>query len=183
MLEKYAILSEDYIAPPFPASDQFFSSGFVWSCYSKERYLELVKYVYGRALEEYLALVQTVFTSFCPDFPTYLLSPCRIVGNLKFDPDTGDAGAPTLNWYMLALPEHLSNEIDIEYRTHGSLGDPYDEIMSNRKRYRPKMKSFGVIETSEALFLNCYKPVTDTVYSWIGSELKKLGWIKNYRFR
>lgn len=183
LLNKYTVPNAEHISPPFPASDQPFVSGYVWSCYSKARYLDLVKYVYGCALEEYLTLVNTVFSSFRPDFPTYLLSPCRIVGDLEFDPYTGDTGAPGLKWYILALPESSSNEIDIDYRNRNKLGDPYDAIIANRKIFRPKMKNIGIIQTSEALFLNCYKPVTNTVYKWIASELKKLGWIKNYSLR
>ena len=165
------------IHPPFPVGDQEYSS-YVWSCYSTGRYLELVRFVFTTALKEYCELADSVFSCLSSELYIAQLSPCKLVGNLRFDPINDIHAGPALDWYLLALPPDQENEVDIDY-----LADPWNSetvilrVHENRKQYRPHLAGTGFATREEILRLNCPTPVTDTVYDWLESDLKAIGWI------
>lgn len=166
------------IKPPFPTGDRE-CDGFVWSCYSSERYLELTKYAFSSALASYTELVETVFYCFKDALSIAQLLPCKIVGGLEYDPQGGFENAPGLTWYLEALPRGSNNDVDIEYRTI-----PFndmsllDSISRNINESRPESNYRGFTICSEVLRLNNPKPVTNIVYKWLESELRKIGWLK-----
>lgn len=165
------------IHPPFPVGDQEYSS-YVWSCYSTGRYLELVRFVFTTALKEFCELADSVFSCLSSDLYIAQLSPCKLVGNLRFDPINDIHAGPALDWYLLALPPDQENEVDIDYRA-----EPWNSetailrVHENRKQHRPHLSSTGFATKGEILRLNCPTPVTDTVYDWLESDLKAIGWI------
>lgn len=165
------------IHPPFPVGDQEYSS-YVWSCYSTGRYLELVRFVFTTALKEYCELADSVFSCLSSDLYIAQLSPCKLVGNLRFDPTNDIHAGPALDWYLLALPLDQENQVDIDYRA-----EPWNSetailrVHENRKQHRPHLSSTGFATKGEILRLNCPTPVTDTVYDWLESDLKAIGWI------
>lgn len=178
VLDTYLSSGITHIEPPFPTGDQDYC-GHVWSCYSKERYLELTRFVYSSALESYMELTNTVFACFKDSFSIARLAPCRLVGGLEFDPDSDTSGAPVMDWYWYALPNGSDNEIDIDYRTIPRNDHSFIErVYQNIKENRPKMNYKGFIMRSEVLRLNNPTPVTNIVYDWLDNELEDIGWIE-----
>lgn len=178
VLDTYISCGITHIEPPFPTGDQDYS-GLVWSCYSKERYLELTRFVFSSALASYMELTDTVFNCFKDSFSIAQLAPCKIVGGLEFDPDGDINHAPVMDWYWSALPDGNNNEIDIDYRAiqqhdHSFLEMIYQSIKENR----PEINYKGFLMRGEVLRLNNPTPVTNIVYNWIDDELKDIGWIE-----
>lgn len=163
------------IIPPFPVGDQKYST-YVWSCYSRNRYLELTRYVFSSALKEYSDLMRSDFSCFASEMYTSQLMPCKIVGDLEFDPKM--KYGPVMHWYLLALEKNQSNDIDINFGTNAhNSSEEIRFIYENHKKNRPNLRGDGFIICTEALHLNCPTPVTVIVYEWIRKELKRLGWI------
>ena len=104
------------IEPPYPVSDKepSESSGWIWSDYSSERYLEKVQFVYATGLSEYFQIVQTVFSPLSQGMRKYQLMPCSLIGGLKFDPQSSTP--PSLTWYIQALPNEEKSYTDIQLR-------------------------------------------------------------------
>lgn len=178
VLDTYISCGITHIEPPFPTGDQDYS-GLVWSCYSKERYLELTRFVFSSALASYMELTDTVFNCFKDSFSIAQLAPCKIVGGLEFDPDGDINHTPGMDWYWSALPAGSTNEIDIDYRAirqhdHSFLEMIYQSIKENR----PGIDYKGFLMRGEILHLNNPTPVTNIVYDWLGHELKDIGWIE-----
>lgn len=100
------------ISPPFPVSDRPQVSGGDWTGYSTECYLEKIQFIYTSALAEYSILVDAIFSSFKKGLSISQLSPCRLVGKLKFERNSEHA--PSLTWYFEALPRSERNSTDIQ---------------------------------------------------------------------
>lgn len=174
-LKNYVDKKTNAIHPPFPVGNQEYS-GNVWSCYSPNQFLELTRFVFASALKEYSDLMASEFSCLAREMYTSQLMPCKLVGNLQFNPKT-DHG-PVLRWYLLTLDHNHTNGVDIDYRSNDQdLDDEISSIYENHRKNRPALKGSGFIKHGQALYLNCPTPVTDIVYEWLQQELKKLGWI------
>lgn len=174
-LQVYADDQTSSVCPPFPVGDQEYSS-YVWSCYSQERFLELTRFVFSSALNEYAALMASDFSCLAGEMYTSQLMPCILVGNLDFNSES--IHGPVLSWYLLTLDHKETNKVDIDYRDDSSDADEViRSIYENHRSNRSGLKAEGFIRTSQAIDLNCPTPVTKIVYEWLRQELKKLGWI------
>lgn len=166
------------ISPPFPVSDRAQASGGDWMAYSTERYLEKIQFIYNSALTEYSTLVDAIFSSFKKGFRISQLSPCRLVGKLMFEENS--EYAPSLTWYLEALPHSEQNSTDIQL-TKTSV-NPYtllESIARNNSVLRPELVGSNIASvTSQLLYGLSTTPVTDVVYKWLNSELTAIGWLK-----
>lgn len=176
LLELYADEKNNSLYPPFPVDDQEYS-GYVWSCYSQKRFLELTRFVFLSALNEYSELMLSEFSHLAQEMYTAQLIPCKLVGNLEFDLEKELDRGPVLHWHLLALPKDEVSTVDIDYRAITHELDEVDFIYENHQKNRPNLRGNGFVMHGQALSLNCPTPVTDIVYEWLCQELKKLGWI------
>lgn len=176
-LDIYADKNMNSLHPPFPIKDQDYT-GYVWSCYSQKRYLELTRFVFSTALKEYSGLMLSEFSNLAKEMYTWQLMPCKLVGDLEFDPVNELDSGPRLHWYLLALPCNQNSYVDIDYRSNTSSDDvDFYSIYENHRSNRPELKGEGFITLGQLLRLNCPTPVTNVVYDWLRHELKSLGWI------
>lgn len=173
-LKEFTDEQTNSVCPPFPVGDQEYSV-YVWSCYSQDRFLELTRFVFSSALEEYAALMASDFSHLAGEMYTSQLMPCRLVGNLDFHPEM-EHGA-VLHWHLLTLDRDEVNEVDIDYRiTTPDSDESLHSIYENHRKNRPELRGHGYIKHNQALHLNCPTPVTDIVYEWLRQELKNMGW-------
>ena len=100
LIDKHVASGHTIIATPYPTSDKPNDSGWVWSGYSAERFLEKVQFVYSSAINEYTKMVNSIFEKLQSNLRTAVLSPCMIVGKLKFPENSVTfANSPQLTWY------------------------------------------------------------------------------------
>lgn len=180
LINTYVDEKTNSVCPPFPVGDQEYS-GYVWSCYSRKRFLELTRFVFSSALKEYSDLMLSVFSHLAEEMYTSQLMPCKLVGNLEFDPEKALGREPILYWYLWAVRRDQANAVDIDYRANLQ---EWEEVMysifENNKKNRPDLKGEGYVAHGQILSLNCPTPVTGIVYEWLCQELKKLGWINSF---
>lgn len=182
IVDEYKAEGITSITPPYPVSDKkHASSGWIWEPYSAQRYLEKVQFTYGSALEEYMSIVEAVFPALKDSLGIAQLSPCQLVGSLKFHENRNSfSDAPGLIWYLEALPYHESNRVDIRFKevsvnNQGFLLSLHEKNSSRRPEFR--FHSLSTI-TDQLLSIICSTPVTDLVYDWLESELKTIGWLE-----
>lgn len=163
------------ITAPYPTADKPIESGYVWSCYSAERFLEKTQFVYGSAIDEYMKLMNSVFSKFQGSLRTAILSPCMIVGKLKFS----ENGAPVLTWYIKALPESEQSCVDIQLGEISINDNLWDSLLRNNMALRPDADDRGIMLIASGYVDICNStPVTNLLFSWLKDELKAIGWIE-----
>lgn len=180
LLDKRIADGETEITAPYPVPDKSNKSGWVWSGYSAERFLEKTQFVYSTALEEYIKLVNIVFRALKDNLRTAILVPCKLVGKIRFSEESVTfTDSPHLTWYMEALPSSETSCVDIQF---GELpinhADLLSSLLQNNLRLRPDAENKSMAFISSG-YLDIYKstPVTNIVFSWLERELKEIGWI------
>ncbi len=165
------------VEPPWPVADtERLGGGWIWDPYSPAAQLERARAVYFAALNAYQATVETWFPRLGQRLQTYATLPARFVGDFHASSNESRPG-PTIEWYLLALPQGSANEIDIQID-----GDRVGEI-DRRGAYdrlvelRPKAQAWidGVTHHAIAdVFQGA--PLAPLVYDWLRSDLKRTGW-------
>lgn len=181
LIDKHVASGHTIIATPYPTSDRSNHSGWVWSGYSAERFLEKVRFVYHSALNEYTKLVNSIFEKFQCNLRTAVLSPCMIVGKLKFHENSVTfADSPQLTWYMKALPESEHTCVDIQLgEIPSSHLDLFNSLLRNNMMLRPDAMDKRIASITSGYVDICNStPVTNLVFSWLRDELKEIGWIE-----
>lgn len=180
ILDEYIAKGIKSVKPPYPVSDKKCASGWIWLSYSTQRYLEKVQFTYGSALDEYMSIVKTVFPTLKDCLLISQLSPCQLVGKLKFhEGGKSYSDIPGLTWYLEALPYDESNRVDIQLKEAPINNlDLLTSLHEKNSNLRPEFMfhSLSTI-TDQILSIICSTPVTDLVYSWLESELKTIGWL------
>ena len=180
ILDEYIAKGIKSVKPPYPVSDKKCASGWIWLSYSTQRYLEKVQFTYGSALDEYMSIVKTVFPTLKDCLLISQLSPCQLVGKLKFhEGGKSYSDIPGLTWYLEALPYDESNRVDIQLKEAPINNlDLLTSLHEKNSNLRPEFMfhSLSTIK-DQILRIICSTPVTDLVYSWLESELKTIGWL------
>lgn len=180
LIDKHVASGHTSIAAPYPTSDRQNESGWVWSGYSAERFLEKVQFVYSSAIDEYMKIVNSIFVKLQNSLWTAMLSPCKLVGKLKFpEVSITFADSPQLTWYIEALPESEETRVDIQLgEVQSSHLDLLNSLFQNNSRLRPDIENKGIAHITSGYVDICKStPVTNVVFSWIENELKDIGWI------
>ena len=165
------------IRPPFPVADQEYTYN-IWSCYSKERLLELTRHVYSNAMECYLILSEMVFAPFKDWMHIATTFPNKCIGNINWV-ESGISGMqPIMQWYLEVLPLGSTSQIDIEYREDRTDSeDVFRKIKDSYIQNRADLTFRHAFIDSSVLRLNESTPVTTVVYKWLENDLKKIGWL------
>lgn len=166
------------ISPPFPLSDRPQVPGGDWTAYSRERYLEKIQFIYSSAFTEYSILVDAIFSSFKKGLSISQLSPCILIGKLKFEENSEHA--PSFTWYFKALPHNNQNSTDIQLTEASvSLLTLINPLVEHNSSLRPELVGSDITSiTNQTLYALSATPVTDIVYKWLNSELTAIGWLK-----
>ena len=77
----------DHLYPPWPGPENLIGP-YVWSGYSPEALLARTSAVYAAALEAYFEVVDRWFPSFHGDLTLESQRPFRLVGMVRFTPET-----------------------------------------------------------------------------------------------
>lgn len=180
VLDNNILNSAELILPPYPVSDKSFGPGWVWDAYTPEQYLKKAQFVYTSAVNEYLALVNSVFGSIADSLDLFKLSPFKFIGGLEFhEHGTNFSDCPGMTWYVEALPITQNSTVDIRLRKL-SISEELDAfIQNNHVSLRSNLPDNSVIWHSQSLNLCNLTPVTNIVYKWLEDDLKKAGWLTN----
>lgn len=154
------------IVAPYPTSNKPNKSGWVWSGYSAEHFLEKVQYVYNSAIYEYMKIVNSIFKKFRSSLRIAVLSPCVIIGILRFLEDGATfEDSPELTWYIKALPEDEQNCVDIQLGEIELNLDLLNSLHRNNMMLRPEAEDGRITHiTSEYVDICKSTPVTDTKF-------------------
>lgn len=181
LIDRQVASGHTMIAAPYPTSDKPNKSGWVWSSYSAERFLEKVRFVYNSAIDEYTKMVNSIFKKLQSSLRMAVLSPCMIVGKLRFlENGVTLEDSPDLTWYIKALPENEQTCVDIQLgEIQLNHRDLLDSLHRNNMTLRPDAEDKGIAcITSEYVDICNSTPVTNLVFSWLKDELKGIGWIE-----
>lgn len=175
---------------PWPGEDRRLPharGGWIWSGYSNDQLLRLVRADYGAALEGYRDLVNTRFPRLAPDLNHFSQMPCRFIATLH-PPQSGGIAGPSLSWFIVPNRNHRHNifDIDLEHdadetvRWEGQQFHADEEIT----RFIPKFKGplpllceDQAIQTKPLHELFRARPVTSIVFEWLYDDLSRLGWV------
>ncbi len=181
LIDKHVASGHTIIAAPYPTSDKPNDSGWVWSGYSAERFLEKVQFVYSSAINEYTKMVNSIFEKLQSNLRTAVLSPCMIVGKLKFPENSVTfANSPQLTWYVKALPENEHTCVDIQLgKIPSNHLDLLNSLLRNNMMLRPNATDKRIASITSGYVDICKStPVTNLVFSWLKAELTEIGWIE-----
>jgi predicted esterase len=171
---------------PIPGGDiENPKDNWVWSVYSDEQlYLRTLK-IYHEVIIGYKEIVQTFFPVLKNRLRKYVLYPFTLKGDFEAPKETGGySGGPGLHWHLEPLPlDHTDFILDIQMTTK----DPDDfyhddnivyEIGKKIKEYRrDDCMWLSVTRTGQVLDIFGDTPITDIIYKWLESDLKKINWI------
>jgi predicted esterase len=171
---------------PIPGGDiENPKDNWVWSVYSDEQlYLRTLK-IYHEVIIGYKEIVETFFPVLKNRLRKYVLYPFTLKGDFEAPKETeGYSGGPGLNWHLEPLPlDYTDFILDIQMTTKDSDDFYIDdnnfyEIGKKIKEYRPDdCMWLGVTRTGQVLDIFGDTPVTDIIYKWLESDLKKINWI------
>jgi len=88
----------------------------LWDLYSPQRLRERIQMVYQAALDIYQQMIETWFLELKPGFQIAATLPARLVGHLSpvlGDNAMGTTEPPRFHWFLEALPEGESNQVEI----------------------------------------------------------------------
>lgn len=174
------------VESPIPGGDiENPKDNWVWSVYSDEQlYLRTLK-IYHEVIIGYKEIVETFFPVLKNRLRKYVLYPFTLKGYFEAPKKTeGYSGGPGLNWHLEPLPlENTDFILDIQMATKDSNDIYLDEnnvyeIGKKIKEYRPDdCMWLSVTRTGQVLDIFGDTPVTDIIYKWLESDLKKINWI------
>ena len=181
LIDKRIASGHTTIVTPYPTSDKPNKSGWVWSGYSTDRFLEKTRFVYNSAINEYVKMVNSIFIKLQSSLRTAILFPCMIVGRLKLSQkSTTLASPPQLTWYIKALPEDDQTCVDIQIgKLQSDFADLLNTLLQNNMRLRPDAEDrVGAHIASGYADICNSTPVTNLVFSWLKNDLKEIGWVE-----
>lgn len=154
---------------------------YIWNQFSSEQLLIRAKAVYKGALDAYLQLVQTWFTTLRPGMKIAATLPARLVGLIRASAlsDGSYDRPPYILWFLEALPEDRENEVEI------AIGEN-DAFKSWQERMGLASKSLNQLRPQTAMWIRGTPtgggslpreffqatPVTAFVYSWLREDLQ-----------
>jgi len=173
---------ESTLSPPFPPPDRPFAGGWVWSPWSDQRLLERTTEVYKTALRGYEHLTKTLFASLAPWMQTAVTLPARLNGYLQpTQHEAGYAGAPTMQWWLEALPttekSDVAIQLDPERGEHWSPANG-QQILERTRALRPAQSQWLDLTMHNSI-LHVFEPwaAEELVYGWLWKDLERISWV------
>ena len=168
------------IADPWPSADQLVASGSIWHSYSPQRLLARTSEVYAGAIRIYSELADRWFSAFGIRLRLYRLLPVSLKGILKMPPH--EEREPVLTWCTRCLPQGSESTVDFSLADEWEFGDVrayWSDEGSRLQQLRPIAgAAHSPIYSSQLLPVWESRPATELAHSWLGDELRKLGWGK-----
>ena len=162
---------DDDLYPPWPGPENLIGP-YVWSGYSPEALLARTSAVYTAALEAYFEVVDRWFPSFHGDLNLESQRPFRLVGMVKFTPESDlQRAGPSLHYYRELNPGGPDFAVDLH------LGDESakDTFLkhANGKLENRQIGSF----TSSSLSIFDLDAAEELTYSWLLDGLRRVHWV------
>ena len=178
-------LGETEFKPPWPGPDEMNNSPWVWGIYSDKQILARARFVFTAAIQEYQHIIDTWFIKLAPRMETAVLLPAIFVGRIVPTSKRPEGSGPSMLWYWDPLPKHEQSFIDIELNDTA-----FDEDAVERDKYFDEAtKKLQALRRTDSQWLSASlhgsgltdlfqeRPVTDLVYKWLSSDLKKINWL------
>lgn len=183
-IDSYTQQGHTELSPPYVPGDKDYSTGWIWSNYSKKQMLIRIRNVYTYAINEYQAFIDTFFPSLKEYLSTYLIFPCRFVGILEYEENGNDyTSCPSMVWYLSPLPKDQQSICNITYDNSDNIWENssliFEELKRETRLHRLNDKHYITFTMHNA---NCFDssetPITNIIYSWLEADLQHIGWIK-----
>lgn len=155
----------------------------LWELYSPQRLRERVQMVYQAALDIYQRMIEIWFLELKPGFQIAATLPARLVGHLSpvlGDNAMGTTEPPRFHWFLEALPEGESNQVEI----HIDEGYIHE---AEKERIDKARQKINILRSKSAVWIRYpphdgnlskdhffkHSPATALAYSWLWQDLKK----------
>jgi len=183
-IDKLIDKGQTFISAPWPKHDISCreSGGWIWDSYSDQRILEKTIFIYDNAFKEYLRVVEEWFPLIKENLSLYNLLPVKFNGDIHISRENTYCGGPSMEWYYEILPKGESSYVnfklvDILDREKATL-EEYSQIRRElRVKRREKSEWIHFSSGEGVLEIFGYNPITNLVFEWLESDLKKIGWV------
>lgn len=183
-VDSYKQQGHTELSPPYVPGDKNYSTGWIWSNYSKEQMLIRITNIYTNAINEYKTFIDTFFPALKEYLSTYLTCPCNFVGALEYEEDRNDyASGPSMVWYLSPLPKDQTSTCSISYDNPEYIWQNSSAVFEELKKKTRLHRTNDNHYINFAMHnVNCFDssetPVTNLIYSWLEDDLQHIGWIK-----
>ena len=170
-------LCSPWIGPDLPQGQR------LWELYSPQRLNTRIKEIYKAALDIYQQIIETWFRSLKPGLEIAAMLPARLVGNVAPTLRQGFDGTdpPDFYWFLEALPEGQSNEIEINisedyiYESQSArMAKALQQLSSLRPEYAVWIRYLPRSGYLSREHFFDHSPATALAYSWLRDDLRRV---------
>ena len=170
-------LCSPWIGPDLPQGQR------LWELYSPQRLNTRIKEIYKAALDIYQQIIETWFRSLKPGLEIAAMLPARLVGNVAPTLRQGFDGTdpPDFYWFLEALPEGQSNEIEINisedyiYESQSArMAKALQQLSSLRPEYAVWIRYLPLSGYLSREHFFDHSPATALAYSWLRDDLRRV---------
>ena len=166
------------LLPPVPPADVISGGGWTGDFYSDERIVLVATRLYEAATVGYRQLVERWMPTLLETLEHHVLMPMRIVGFVSSG--RGRAGFPSaipqLAGYLEALPPGSADQVEMRLTTTGYDYSVGRHSYAQQRAARPHAARWLTGSHGGMSFeVGAKFPISDVVYSWIASDLQRLG--------